>query len=129
MTNSKMTEREIYTAMMDGTLDADVAREFAEKKLAQLDKRNASAAKRAAAKRAEGDELREAVYEVLTETPTDRGTITDLVNEAIGGELSAAKVGARLNALFKDGRISKENIKIAGEDGKQKTVVGYFIAE
>ena len=51
MTN-KMTEREIYNAMIDGTIDADVMVEFAEKKLAQLDKRNEKAKERAVAKRA-----------------------------------------------------------------------------
>ena len=45
---NKITEREIYNAMINGTIDADVMVEFATKKLAQLDKRNESAKIRAA---------------------------------------------------------------------------------
>lgn len=120
-----LTERDIYTAMLNGTLDAEVAKEFAKKKIAQLDRRNASAAKRAAAKRMEGGEITEAVYAVLSNEPMTR---TQVVS-AMGTDLSVAKIGARLNALVRDGRVSKETIKVAGEDGKAKSAVAYFVAE
>lgn len=120
-----LTERDIYTAMLNGTLDAEVAKEFAEKKIAQLDRRNASAAKRAAAKREAGSEITEAVYAVLGNEPMTR---TQVVS-AMGTDLSVAKIGARLNALVREGRVSKETIKVAGEDGKAKSAVAYFVAE
>lgn len=125
MTNSKITEREIYNSILNGTADQSVLCEFAEKKLAQLDRRNASAQKRAAVKRAEGSEITEGIFGVITSEPQTRGQIA----EAFGGELSVAKVGARLNTLVKEGRISKVNVKVAGEDGKTKSAVAYFIAE
>lgn len=121
MTNSKMTEREIYNAMIDGTIDRDVLVEFAEKKLAQLDKRNASAAKRAAAKRAEGDELTETVFGFVSDEPQTREDITSAMVEA-GYEVTVGKVQARLTRLFNDGRIAKAKAKVTGEDGKSKQV-------
>lgn len=130
MTNeNKMTERSIYESILDGSFDIDVLKEFAEKKIAQLDRRNESAKARAAKKKAEGDELLETVFSVITSEPMTRAQVTDLVNEATGLGLSPAKVGARLNALFKAERVQKENVKVAGEDGKMKSAVAYFIGE
>ena len=122
---NKITERDIYNSIISGTADQAVLVEFAEKKLAQLDKRNASAKVRAERKRAEGDAVTEGIFGVLTAEPMTRGQVA----EAFGGELSVAKVGARLNKLFNEGRISKETIKVAGEDGKSKNAVAYFVAE
>lgn len=122
---TKITERDIYNSILNGTADQTVLCEFAEKKLAQLDKRNASAAKRAAAKRAEGDEITEAIYGVLSNEFMTR----DQVAEAYGHDMSVAKVGARLSQLVKSGRVQKETIKVAGTDGKNVSKVAYFIAE
>lgn len=126
MTNSKMTEREIYTAMIDGTIDRDVMVEFAEKKIAQLDKRNASAKVRAERKRAEGDELTEAVFDFVSDEPQTREQITSAMVEA-GHEVTVGKVQARLNRLFNEARIDKAKAKVAGEDGKSKTVTVYAL--
>lgn len=123
---NKITEREIYTAMINGTIDAETLREFAEKKIAQLDRRNASAAKRAAAKRAEGDEVTEAVFALLDGEAKTRDEVTEMYNEANGSEFSVAKIGAKLNALVKAERIAKETIKVAGADGKVSNKVGYY---
>lgn len=122
---NKITEREIYNSIINGTADQTVLVEFANKKLAQLDKRNASAAKRAAVKRAEGNEIAETIFGVLTSEPMTRGQVA----EAMGGELSVAKVGARLNQLVNAGRISKETIKVANAEGKMTNKVAYFVAE
>ena len=120
-----MTEREIYTSMVNGSADPAVLAEFGAKKLAQLDKRNLSAQKRAQAKRAEGAEVTESVFSVVSAEPATRNEIAD----RMGNTLSVAKVGARLNTLVTEGRIQKINGKIAGEDGKAKRAVMYFIAE
>ena len=124
MANSKITEREIYNSILNGSFDHDVLVEFAEKKLAQLDKRNASAAKRAAAKRAAGDELMEAVFGFVTSEPQTRNDIADAM-VAEGFDVTPAKVGARLNKLVNADRICKGKAKFAGEDGKSKTAVIY----
>ena len=58
MDTLKITERQIFNMMIDGTIDADTLREYGMKKLAQLDKRNATARVRSAKKKEEVDELR-----------------------------------------------------------------------
>ena len=120
---NKITEREIYNSILNGTADPTVLCEFAEKKLAQLDKRNASAARRAQAKRAEGNEITEGIFGVITSEPMTR----DQIAEVYGHDLSVAKVGARLNSLVKEGRVQKMNVKVAGENGKASTKVAYFV--
>lgn len=124
MTNSKMTEREIYTAMIEGTIGADVLKEFAEKKIAQLDKRNASAKVRAERKRAEGDELTEAVFGFVSDEPQTREQVAEAMIAA-GHSVTVGKVQARLTKLFNEGRIAKAKAKVSGEDGKAKTVTVY----
>ena len=125
---NKITERDIYNSMIAGTIDAETLKAFAEKKIAQLDKRNASAKIRAAKKRAEGDALLESVFSFVGEEAQSRAQITDAM-VAAGHEVTVGKVGARLNSLVADGRIVKEKGKVAGEDGKSKAVTLYSLAE
>lgn len=127
---TKITERDIYHAMIDGTIDADIMREFAEKKLAQLDKRNETAKIRAAKKRAEGDVLTEQVLQVLSDQPMSREDVVAALAD-MGVETTVGKVGYRLTALSKpeDGRVVKAEATIGGEDGgKPRHVVVYTIA-
>ena len=97
MTNTKITERDIYTAILNGTVDTDVLKAFAEKKIAQLDKRNESAKIRAAKKKAEGDQLMDAVFGFITDEAQTRA----------------------------NGQIAKVKGRVAGEDGKSKAVTLY----
>ena len=122
---NKITEREIYNSILNGTVDQAVLCEFAEKKLAQLDKRNASAQRRAAAKRAEGNEITEGIFGVLSAERMTR----EQVAQAYGSELSVAKVGSRLNQLVEASRVQKETIKVANAEGKMVNKVAYFVAE
>ena len=126
MTNSKITEREIYTSMINGTIDRDVMVEFAEHKLAQLDKRNESAKARAAKKRAEGDALVDVVAEFVGDEPMTREDITNAMVDA-GHEVTIGKVQNRLSKLVSEGRIAKAKAKVVGEDGKSKTVTVYAV--
>ena len=122
---NKITEREIYNSILNGTVDQATLCEFAEKKLAQLDKRNASAQRRAAVKRAEGNEITEGIFGVLSAERMTR----EQVAQAYGSELSVAKVGSRLNQLVEAGRVQKETIKVANAEGKMVNKVAYFVAE
>ena len=124
---NRLTERDIYNAMINGTIDPDVMAEFAEKKLAQLDKRNATAQKRAAAKRAETDALLETVYGVLGDEPMDRTEIANVLAEQ-GVETTLGKITSRLSALVKEGRANKAKAKVEGEDGKLHDVTVYTVA-
>ena len=122
---NKITEREIYNSILNGTVDQAVLCEFAEKKLAQLDKRNASAQRRAAVKRAESNAITEDIFGILSAERMTR----EQVAQAYGSELSVAKVGSRLNQLVEAGRVQKETIKVANAEGKMVNKVAYFVAE
>ena len=109
MNEPRVTEREILNAMIDGTIDAEVMREFAEKKLAQLDKRRDAAAKRAEKKREESDALTEEIYGLLTETPM---TIDEIVLALDIEDVTTNKVAARLGKLIKADRVVKEAVRV-----------------
>ena len=120
-----ITERALYTQMINGTISQESLVAFAAKKLAQLDKRNASAQRRAAAKRAEGNAITEDIFGILSAERMTR----EQVAQAYGSELSVAKVGSRLNQLVEAGRVQKETIKVANAEGKMVNKVAYFVAE
>ena len=112
--SNKITERDIYNSILDGSFDVDVLKAFAEKKIAQLDKRNATAKVRAERKRAEGDQLVDAVLAFVTDEPKNRAQIAAEFNAANGTELSDAKIGARLSKLAREGRVVKQEVKDFG---------------
>lgn len=122
-TMTKMTKREILTAIMNGTVDAAVCKEFCEKEIAALDAKALKAKERAAKKRAEGDELTEAVFAALTE---DFAPIADIAAAVEGEDVTPAKVTYRLNALVKEGRAEKAELQIpATETSKARRVQGF----
>ena len=123
MTNTeKLTDRKIYAAIAEGTLedlDPDVIAEWAEKKIGQLDRKAAKAKEAAAAKKAEGDALTEAVLASLT---TEFESIAEIASRIEGDDVTLSKVSYRLNAAFKAGKIEKGEIVLTGEKGKRKVV-------
>ena len=127
MANVKITERDIYNSIIAKTIDQDVLVEFAEKKLAQLDRRNATAAKRAAAKRAESDALLETVFSVLSEEPMNREKIMELVAETVPG-VKLGQITNRLSRLAADGRVYKAKDKYKDEENKSHEQTVYTVA-
>ena len=125
MTTPTITEREILNSILDGTFDIEVLKGYAEKKIAQLDKRNESAKKRAAKKRAEADILMEQVFGVLSEEPMSRTDVLEALSDIEG--LTLGKVSYRLAALVREGRAIKQEAMIA-EDGKAKKITVYSLA-
>jgi len=123
MTNiEKLTDRKIYAAIAEGTLedlDPDVITEWAEKKIGQLDRKAAKAKEAAAAKKAEGDALAEAVLASLT---TEFESIAEIASRIEGDDVTLSKVSYRLNAAYKAGKIEKGEIVLTGEKGKRKVV-------
>lgn len=101
----------------------DDLQEFITKQIANLDKKAADAAKRAAEKKANGDELRQQVYDVLS--PDDFMSIAE-VHEALGSpeDISTHMVTARLSQLDKAGMVEKDKKKIE-VNGKSKEVSAY----
>lgn len=129
--NVKITERDIYNMMIDGTIDAETMRSFAEKKIAQLDKRNATARLRAEKKKAEADVLKEQILSVLSEDPMSREDVVYALQDE-GIETTIGKVGYRLTAMSKpeDGRVLKQEAVIPGSEGKKaKTIMVYSLAQ
>ena len=121
-TTKKITEHAIYTAIANGTLedlDPDIVAEWANKKIAQLERKAAKAKETAAAKKAEGDALTKAVLEAVTD---EFEPIADIMARIEGDDVTMAKVAYRLNAAFKDGKLEKGEVVLTGENGKRKVV-------
>ena len=134
----KITKREMYEALVAYAEATDMEIElgetlitaadfvaFATKEIEQLDKKAVKAKERAAAKRAEGDALTEAVLGVLT---ADLQTAAEVAAQIEDEEATVAKVSYRLGALVKDGKAVKEDVKVDRE-GKKATLKGYKLAE
>lgn len=133
---NKITKRAIYEALAaaakDGVLhiedfNADlsdtVVAEFCDNEIALLDKKAAKAKETAAKKKAEGDDLTEAVAAVLTETPQ---TIADIAAQINNEEATKSKCQYRLNQLAKNGEAVKSEVVIPGSEGtKSRRVVAY----
>ena len=122
---TKMTEREIYTGIMNGTLDAETVSAFCEKKIAALDARAEKAKERAAAKREAGDELQSLVLNALTDEFATRDEITAKVDFE---DISVAKVGYRLTSLVKAGLAEKSETVIPGGEGVKARKVAVYRA-
>ncbi|HAH17782.1 MAG TPA: hypothetical protein DCL29_02005, partial [Eubacterium sp.] len=90
--------------------------EFLEGEVAALDKRAEKEKERRAAKKAEGDELKDAVKAAIGEKPATAEEIANAL-EPDFPEITKAKVTYRATALVKEGEIFKVTIK--NEEGKK----------
>ena len=98
--------------------------EYAVKEQESLAKKAAKAKEKAAEKKVEGDELRDAVQAVLTD---EYQPIADIAAQIDGEDVTVSKVTYRLTALVKAGIAEKADMKVeAGE--KTRTVKGYRLA-
>jgi hypothetical protein len=128
---NRITKREIYVQLVhfaetgEMDLSVDELKEFAEKEIALLDKKAAKAKETAAKKRAEGDELTDAVRAVLS--PDEFQPIADIAARIEGSDVTVAKVTYRLTQLVKNGEAEKQEVTLpAPEDGgKGRKVQGY----
>ncbi|MCC8068780.1 MAG: hypothetical protein LIO71_03320 [Ruminococcus sp.] len=115
----KMTKRDWFgeiRTIVEGSDYEDVAGalEFIDHQVELLDAKAVKAAERAAAKKADGDELRQTVLGILTE----EAQTADDITAAIGDEtITKAKVVARLTQLVKAGAATKEQVKT--DDGRR----------
>ena len=89
---------------------------FIDHEVELLEAKAAKAAERAASKKADGDELRNAVQAVLT---NDLQTIDAITAQIEGEDITKAKVTARLTQLVKAGVATKDMVKT--EDGRKVT--------
>jgi hypothetical protein len=116
----KMTKKDYFNELkniVNGT-DSEIKDEliyFIETQITSIDNKSEKAKERAAAKKAEGDALRESVKSVLTSEPQ---TADDILAKLDGEDLTVAKVRARLTQLVNLGEANKSDIKT--EDNKTK---------
>ena len=115
MAVEKITKVDMFNAIADFIADTDWERkdeaiEFIEKQIDQLKAKAEKAKSRAEEKKIEGDELREAVANALTNEPQTIDAITAIVAESF--DVTKAKVTARLTQLVKLGEATKEQVKM-----------------
>ena len=106
----------------DVTVTPDDFKIFIENSIEALDKKNAAAAKRAAERKAAGDELRAEIASLLGETPK---TIPQILAELGRDDVTSAMVVARLGQLVKLGEVFKSDVKVDGG----RSVKGYSTVE
>lgn len=129
----KIVKREMYSAlvaMADGETfkySMDDLRAFAQNEIDLLDKKAAKAKERAAAKKAEQDELGEIVKSLLTD---EWQTLADLAGQIDGDDVSAAKVQARVKKLIDAGEVEKAQVEIpATETSKKSKKMAYRLIQ
>ena len=109
----KTTKRDYYEMLKEIVLNANVEGatelvEFIDKQVSLIDSKAEKAKARNAEKKANGDELREAVQNVLTD---EFQTIDAIVSQIEGEEVTKAKITARLTSLVKNGIAEKTDVK------------------
>lgn len=125
MAEKKVTKKDMYNGLI-ATLTENFGDEvqeyveFLQGEIAALDKRAEKEKERRAAKKAEGDDLKDAVAEAIETEPKTAEAIADELADEFP-EITKAKVTYRASQLVKDGEIYKVQIKT--EDGRK--VVAY----
>lgn len=125
MADKKITKKDMYNGLI-ATLTENFGDEvqeyvdFLQGEIAALDKRAEKEKERRAAKKAEGDDLKDAIAEAIEAEPkTAEALAEELADEY--PEITKAKVTYRASQLVKDGEIYKTQVKT--EDGRK--VVAY----
>ena len=123
MADTKMTKRDYYEAikatLAENFDNVDEYIEFLDNEIAIIDKRAEKEKARRAEKRAEGDELKDAIKAVIENAgePITAQAIADELAENYE-EVTKAKVVYRASQLAKDGEVYKVQVK----DEKRKII-------
>lgn len=136
-TTKKFTKAEMYTAIIAAFTGeeipadkemptADEIVEFCETQITNLETAKAGAARRKAAKQAEPDTLRDAVYAAVA-AATEPMTASEVVIALDDEEASMGKVSNRLSALARDGVIFKAQASIKDAEGKTSKRMVYSV--
>ena len=132
----KITKKQMFEGMISYFRGEDTAisesqfEEFCLAQIADLDKKAAKAKERAAAKKAEADELTDVVYGVLTDEFKTIADIAEAVLAELGDaaeDVTTAKITARLTKLGKANAIVKEQVSVE-VDGKKTKKMAYALA-
>ena len=134
---NKITKRDMYVAIKglaeSGVLESyefaegitdEAIIEFCDKEIANLDKKSVKAKETAAKKKAEGDDLADAVLEAMSTEEFE--PIADIAARIEGDDVTVAKVQYRLKVLFDNGKVEKQQITVPGGEGqKSRRIQGY----
>ena len=126
----KITKKEMYEAFIafvatgEMKYDKDEYIDFCQKEIELLEKKAVKAKETAAKKKAEGDQLTSAVYEVLS--AEDFEPIADIAARIEGDDVTIAKVTYRLSSLVKAGKAEKSEIEVAGGEGQKKRKIAAY---
>lgn len=115
---------EILDQVQTDAYDIAMLIEFVKGEQDALARKAAKAKEKAAVKKAETDELGEAVFAKLTDEPMTRDQVADLFNDE---EITPAKVGARLNKLVALGRVVKNEVAATSAAGKKTSRMVYSL--
>ena len=91
--------------------------DFVSDQIAQIEAKAQKSKERAAAKKAEGDELRKTVQSLLTD---EYQSIDDIFTQIDDEDVTRSKITARLTQLVKAGIVEKDSRK--SEEGKKQMV-------
>lgn len=126
----KITKREMYLAiaeMMDTgecKYPADAVKSFCENEITLLDKKAAKAKENAAKKKAESDELTEAVYAAMSDSEFE--PIAVIAGRIEGEDVTVSKITYRLTQLVKSDKAVKQELTVPGGEGqKTRKIMGY----
>ena len=128
---TKITKREMYEAIKETfetgscKFEADVVIEFCEKEIASLDTKAAKAKERAAAKKAEADELMKTVEAALTEDYQTIAEIAAVVAET-DPDATISKVTYRLTKLVEAEIAEKTDVTVPATEGSKARKVKAF---
>ena len=124
----KVTKRDNFNeiiTVLDNSGRSDLA-DVIKHEIELLDNKSAKAKAAAAKKKAEGDDLTNAVAAALSD---DYCTIADITEKVVfEGEVTIGKVQYRLNQLVANGKAAKDQIVVGEGDSKRK-LMGYKIAD
>ena len=131
----KITKKQMFEGMVAYFKGEDTAIseaqfiEFCGAQIADLDKKAAKAKERAAAKKAEGDELTDLVYSVMTDEFQTGAEVATAVLAQLpeDTDVTAAKVTARITKLVNAEMVVKEQVSVEVE-GKKSKKMAYKLA-
>ena len=109
-----MTNREFYTAIVNGTINEEVI-SHASEAIAKLDERNAKRASKPSKKSIENEPIKESIANLLVD-----GNARLASEIASSLELSVSKVSALCRQMVTDGVLHVEDVKVKGK-GTQKS--------
>lgn len=133
----KITKKDNFLAILDildaarnsgvnlkpGDVTYDSLTDFVNHEIELIDNKAAAAAKRAAAKKAEGDALRDTIYNILS---TDEDKTVDAIQAEINDpDVSNQMITSRMSKLIASGMVEKTQVSAGNVNGKTRKLTAY----